>query len=99
MWRGESLSIERGRWKCSGISVSMASALSEITDIYPESDRYAEKALCDWYDMHAPGSGTKRCWVPKLSYFGSESEEKAISRFIVKMFQNMEAKYIVGTFL
>ena len=99
MWRGKYLSIENGRWKCSVIRVSMASTISEITDIFPESDRYAEKALCDWYAMHDPGAGTKRCWVPEVMYLGSGSEEKALSRCITKMFRNLGAQYIVVTFL
>ena len=45
MWREESLSMERGRWKCSGIRGSIASALSVITEILPESARNADKAL------------------------------------------------------
>ena len=45
MWREESLSMERGRWKCSGMRDSIFSALSAMTEILPESSRYAEKAL------------------------------------------------------
>ena len=45
MWREESLSMDRGRWKCSGIRGSIASALSVMTEILPESVRNADKAL------------------------------------------------------
>ena len=77
----------------------MASTLSEITYICSVSDRYAEKALCAWYSMHAPEAGMKRCWVPEVRYLGSESEEKALSRCIPKMFWNMGAQYTAGNFL
>ena len=39
MWREESLSMERCRWKCSGMRHYIVSALSEMTEILPESDR------------------------------------------------------------
>ena len=51
----------------------MASNISEIKDIRPEPDRYAEKALFAWYATPAPGAGTKRFWVPEVSYLGSGS--------------------------
>ena len=49
----------------------MDSAHSEIIDICPESARYAEKSLFTLYAIHAPGAGTKCCWVPEVSYLGS----------------------------
>ena len=52
----------------------MYSDLSAITDIIPESDRYAHKALWAWYDMHAPGAGTKCCCGPEVRYLGPGSE-------------------------
>ena len=72
MCRGEYLYIERGRLNCSGIMVSMASALSETTDIRPKSARYIGKALFAWYAMHALGAGEKCCWVPEVIYLGSD---------------------------
>ena len=63
-----------GSWKCSVISVSMASTISAITDIRPESDNYNNKALCDFYAMHAPGTGTNQCCVPEVIYLSSGSE-------------------------
>ena len=39
MWREDSLSMDRGRWKCSGIRASITSALSEMTEILPEYSR------------------------------------------------------------
>ena len=77
----------------------MASALSEINDIRPESARYAEIDLCAWYAMQVPGTGTKCCWVPEVRYLWSGSEEKALSRWITKMFLNLGVQYKVGTFL
>ena len=77
----------------------MASSLSEITDICPESDRYMEKSLCTWYDMHDPGAGYKCYWVTEVRYLGSGSEEKALRRWIANLFLNMGAQYKVETFL
>ena len=77
----------------------MAYNLSEISDIHHKSDRYSDKALCAWYAMHAPGAGTKRCWVPEVRYLGSGSEDKALSRCITKMFRNLGVHYKVGTSL
>ena len=44
-------------------------------------------------------AGTKRCWVPEVGYLGLVSEEKALSRWIAKMFRNMRAQYTVGILL
>ena len=77
----------------------MASYLSAIYENRPKSDRYAEKAMCGWYAMHAMGTGAKRCWVPELSYLWSGSEEKYLRRWIASMFLNLGAQYIVGTLL
>ena len=55
MWREESLSMERGIWKCSGMRDSISSALSAMTEILPESARYAEKALSFfWSGLQCP---------------------------------------------
>ena len=37
--------MERGRWKCSGMRDSIASTLSGMTEIFPKSSRYTEKAM------------------------------------------------------
>ena len=58
----------------------MASTLYEINDIFPESDKYNEKDICAWYEIYAPGAGTKRCCVPEVRYLCSGSEEKALRR-------------------
>ena len=42
-----------------------------------------------WYAIHAPGAGTKRCCIPEVIYFSSWSEEKAMSRWIARMFINL----------
>ena len=68
----------------------MASSLSEITDICPESDRYMEKSLCTWYDMHDPGAGYKCYWVTEVRYLGSGSEDKALRRWTERRLRNME---------
>ena len=39
MWIEESFSMEKVRWKCSGIRDSISSALSAMTEILPESSR------------------------------------------------------------
>ena len=80
MWREESLSMERGRWKFSGMRDSIASAISVITEILPESVRYAEKYLWVWYAIHAPRAGTKCFCIPAVRYFSLGSEKKALIR-------------------
>ena len=82
----ESLSMERGGWKCSGIRDYITSALSAMTEILLESARYSEKAMWGWYAIHTPGSGKKRCCVSAVRYLSSGSEEKALSRWIARMF-------------
>ena len=39
MWIEESFSMEKVMWKCSGIRDSIASAISAMTEILPESAR------------------------------------------------------------
>ena len=39
MWIEDSLSMERGEWKCSGMRDSIVSAISAMTEILPESSR------------------------------------------------------------
>ena len=72
--RGQSLSIERYGWGCSVIRDSVASALSKIDEIRPDSSIYAEKDLWGWYDMQAPGDGKKLCCFHKVSYLWSGSD-------------------------
>ena len=81
--------MERCRWKCSGMRHYIVSALSEMTEILPESARYAEKSLWGWYAIHSLRAGTKRFCVPAVRYLGSGSEEKALSRWIARMFLNL----------
>ena len=64
MWSWDSLSMESGMWKFSGISYYMASNISSITEIRPESAKYSDNALWAWYAINAPGSGGKRCCIP-----------------------------------
>ena len=49
--------------------------------------------------MHSPGDGTKRCCFPEVRYLSSELEEKALRRWIARMFQNLVAQYMMGNFL
>ena len=72
----------------------MASAISAITDIRPESDIYAYKCLCSWYAMHAPDTGTKHCWLPEVRYLGSVSEEKALSICTALPYSKISWQYI-----
>ena len=39
-----------------------------MMDVLLESDKYADKALCGWYDKHAPGAGENICCVPTVRY-------------------------------
>ena len=39
IWREEYFSMERRRWKCSGMRDSIVSAISAMTEILPESSR------------------------------------------------------------
>ena len=71
----------------------------EITEIRSESNRHAENNLWVWYDMQSPGDVTKRRFVPEVMYLGSGSEEKALRRWIARIFQNLGSQYTVGTFL
>ena len=64
----------------------MASTIYESTDIHPESIKYSDKALCAYYEMHAPGARTKRCCLPEVRYLGSGSEEKALRIWITRIF-------------
>ena len=58
----------------------MISTLLDITEILPDSSRYAKKTLCGWYMRQAPGSGMNGFWVPEVRYFYSGSEEKSLRR-------------------
>ena len=77
----------------------MDSDLPAITYIRIESTGYSEKTLWVWYAMQAPGAGAKRCCVPKVKYFGSRSEEKALRIWIAMIFWNLGAQYTVKNFL
>ena len=45
MWSEDYLPMGRGRWNCSGMRDSIASNISAMTEILPESARYSEKSL------------------------------------------------------
>ena len=51
---------------------------SEMTEIFPESAKYAEKADFGFYIKQAPGDGTKRCWKPAVRYLESGSKESSL---------------------
>ena len=70
----------------------MDSNLSVITEIRPKSARYAKKNMWAWCEMHASGSGTKRCCIPEVRYLSSGLEEKSLSRRIASMFLNLGAQ-------
>ena len=51
---------------------------SEMTEIFPESAKYAEKADFGFYIKQAPGDGTKRFWKPAVRYLESGSKESSL---------------------
>ena len=70
----------------------MASTLSTISEILPESAKYAEKALWGWYPIQDPGAGTKRCYIPEVRDLSSGSKDKALSIWISRIFLNLGAQ-------
>ena len=99
MRRGKVCSMERGSFKCSVIVEFIVIADSEMTEIFPESAKYAEKADCSFYTKQAPGDGTKRFWKPAMRYLESGSKESALRRCNARVLRYLGAHYIIGTCL